>query len=187
MGTIKDFKYKVIKNFLNKEEVDLLSIYCQIKHRINTRNFELGTGITSAPDTSFYGEAIFDSLLIGKTNVVENESGLFLNPTYSFWRLYTKYSSLARHKDRPSCEISLTINLGSDGTPWPIFVEDKPIFAEPGDAIMYSGCELFHHREEYKGTWHAQVFLHYVDKNGPHKDLMKDGRLFWGLPSKKRI
>ena len=29
---------------------------------------------------------------------------------------------LKRHKDRPSCEISTTINLGGD--PWPIFIDD---------------------------------------------------------------
>ena len=28
---------------------------------------------------------------------------------------------LKRHKDRPSCEISTTVNLGGD--PWPIFID----------------------------------------------------------------
>ena len=28
---------------------------------------------------------------------------------------------LKRHKDRPSCEISTTLNLGGD--PWPIFID----------------------------------------------------------------
>ena len=37
-------------------------------------------------------------------------------------RVYEKGSELKRHIDRPSCEISATINFGGD--PWPIFVQD---------------------------------------------------------------
>ena len=29
----KDFKYKIIKNFLNKDEIELLKNYCVIRHR----------------------------------------------------------------------------------------------------------------------------------------------------------
>ena len=36
----KDFKYKLIKNFLTKEEIKLLTDYCRIKHRINFDSFD---------------------------------------------------------------------------------------------------------------------------------------------------
>jgi hypothetical protein len=35
--------------------------------------------------------------------------------------LIKKVMNLRRHKDRPSCEISTTLNLGGD--PWPIFID----------------------------------------------------------------
>ena len=35
--------------------------------------------------------------------------------------LYKQGDELKRHKDRPSCEISTTLNLGGD--PWPIFID----------------------------------------------------------------
>ena len=35
--------------------------------------------------------------------------------------LIKKVIELKRHKDRPSCEISTTLNLGGD--PWPIFID----------------------------------------------------------------
>ena len=40
MGTIKKFKYKLIKNFLTKEEIKLLTDYCRIKHRLNFDSFD---------------------------------------------------------------------------------------------------------------------------------------------------
>jgi hypothetical protein len=51
---------------------------------------------------------------------------------------------------------------------------------EPGDAAIYLGCEVEHWREEFKGDWHAQTFLHYVDKNGLNKEWFKDKRLIYG-------
>ena len=52
---------------------------------------------------------------------------------------------------------------------------------EPGDAVIYLGCEIEHWREEFNGDWHAQTFLHYVDKNGSNKEWVKDKRLTFGL------
>ena len=46
-----------------------------------------------------------------------------------------------------------------------------------GDAVVYKGCELYHWREKYiEGQWQAQVFLHYVDANGPHAQEKYDRR-----------
>ena len=46
----------------------------------------------------------------------------------------------------------------------------------PGDALLYRGCDCFHWREAFQGTRLAQVFLHYVDRNGSHADEKYDGR-----------
>jgi len=40
MENIKNFKYKLIKNFLTKEEIKLLTDYCRIKHRLNFDSFD---------------------------------------------------------------------------------------------------------------------------------------------------
>ena len=42
---------------------------------------------------------------------MQKKTGLKLVPTYSYTRLYRKGNILQRHKDRPSCEISTTLNL----------------------------------------------------------------------------
>ena len=97
---------------------------------------------------------------------------------------------LKRHKDRYSCEISTTLNLGGDD--WPIFLEPSgkegedgiEVRLEAGDMLMYRGCELEHWREPFTGKDCGQVFLHYNDKNGKDAESNKyDGRPMIGLPS----
>jgi PKHD-type hydroxylase len=46
-----------------------------------------------------------------------------------------------------------------------------------GDAMLYRGMNKVHWREPYKeGKWQAQVFLHYVDADGPHAEWKYDKR-----------
>jgi|TARA_R100000005_G_scaffold95966_2_gene79811 hypothetical protein len=180
MGVIgKNFKYKLIKNFITKEEISLLGHYCEIKHITNTQNFdEIQSNVC---DTFFYGDPVMDSLMIKYKNKISKITGKEVLPTYAFWRMYTKGATLKKHKDRPSCEISVTVCLSNDKTKWPIYMEGKPMILKPGDGVIYLGCELEHWREAFEGDYQAQAFLHYVDKNGPHKDHFMDKRLFWGL------
>ena len=179
MQTIKDFKYKKIKNFLTKEEAKIASDYCIIKHRINFTNFD--TMQNPNGDTIFYGDPLMESIMVNKKSLIEEHAGLKLIPTYAFWRLYTKLAELPNHKDREACEISVTVCLGSDGIEWPIYMGDTPLNLEPGEAAIYLGCELMHGRKEFKGDWQAQTFLHYVDKNGPYTKWAKDTRKLYGL------
>ena len=52
---------------------------------------------------------------------------------------------------------------------------------EPGDAMVYKGCEIEHWREPFHGIACAQVFYHYTDVNGD-KFNPWDGRPHGGLP-----
>lgn len=177
MGTIKDKKYKIVKNFFSKEEIKVLHNYVFIKHRLNITHFDMKQ---KNKDTKYYGDPLMESFLLTKFPLMEKETKLKLCPTYSFWRMYTKFADLKKHKDRPACEISVTAMIGSDGTPWPIFIGGKGITLKKGDAVIYLGCEVEHHREEFEGDWHAQVFFHYVDANGDNKEHWKDKRTLWG-------
>jgi hypothetical protein len=178
MDTIRNFKYKKIEKFLNTSEVNLLKDYCRIRHRINKSGFDIQQSKTL--DTMFYGDPLMESLLINKKEKMQELTGLKLLPTYAFWRMYTKFADLKKHSDRPSCEISVTVNIGGDGTSWPFLVDKSSIDLKPGDAVLYLGCEVEHWRDEFQGDWFAQTFLHYVDAEGPYKEYWKDGRLKWG-------
>jgi hypothetical protein len=122
-----------------------------------------------------------ETLLLKVMPIMKKETNLDLIPTYSFARIYEKGSILHKHKDRPSCEISTTLNLGGD--PWAIYLENIKVDLEPGDMLVYSGCDLEHWREEFTGDICAQVFLHYNHVNGPFgKNNLNDRRPFLGLP-----
>jgi alkylated DNA repair dioxygenase AlkB len=117
---------------------------------------------------------------------------LDLIPTYSYARIYKHGDVLHRHKDRPSCEISATLNLGGDE--WPLFLdptgeignEGVQVNLKPGDALIYKGTIVEHWREPFAGYECGQVFFHYNDKNGPFKESnIYDGRQFIGVPKWK--
>jgi len=133
---------------------------------------------------SKYGGAFTETVLLTMQEEVERETGLELLPTYSYLRLYTNGDELLIHKDRKSCEISVSLSVGyvGDGL-WPIFIEGHPLYLEAGDMVIYRGCEVSHWRNPLEGDIQAQIFLHYNDKNGPYgEDNLYDGRTFLGLP-----
>ena len=134
---------------------------------------------------SVYGDSMLDILLEDVRPTLEKATGLNLIPTYSYARKYLPGDELKPHTDREACEISATITLGYEGDVWPIHVstDDKvendigEILIDVGSMVVYRGMEINHWREPYtQGKWQCQVFLHYVDADGPHKDLKYDGR-----------
>jgi len=177
----KDFKYKLIDNFLNDQEVSLLSKYCILRHKNNHSDFDVIQG--KMGDTSYYNDPLMCSIMENKINLMEKETGIKVLPTYAFWRMYTYASDLKKHKDRPSCEVSVTVMIDSDGTSWPIYVDGKAFDLKKGQALIYLGCDVEHWREEFQGDWHAQTFLHYVDAEGRYKDFKYDKKFFLGQTS----
>jgi predicted 2-oxoglutarate/Fe(II)-dependent dioxygenase YbiX len=134
---------------------------------------------------SIYGDSMMEILLEDVRPTLEKATGLKLIPTYSYVRKYLPGDELKPHLDRPACEISATLTLGYEGGLWPIHVstDDKvendigEIFIDVGSMVVYRGEEINHWREPYtQGKWQCQVFLHYVDADGPHKDLKYDNR-----------
>lgn len=180
MGTLgQDFKYKVIKNFLNKDEILLLSNYSKMKHIHNQSNF---CPVNNNYDTYYYADLIMESLLLLKQKIVEQESNLKLFPSYSYWRFYTNNSELPKHKDRPTCEVSISMNIDSCGTNWPIFMDGTQLDLGKGDAVLYMGNLVEHYRNPLEGDFSVQCFLHYVNANGKYADTIYDRRTNLGFP-----
>jgi hypothetical protein len=128
-----------------------------------------------------YGDFMMDGLLDSLQPEIEAACGLALFPTYSYFRVYKNGDTLARHSDRPACEISATICLGfEEEKSWPIWIEGpqgtSSVDLGPGDALLYRGIECPHWREAFDGNHQAQVFLHYVDQNGPNAEWKFDKR-----------
>ena len=207
------FKYKIIKKAVSYELANFCYNYFLLKR--DAVKFMYDNNITAESPIlgrwddpqvpgaySLYGDFVMETLLMKVLPVMKEKTGMDLIPTYSYARVYQTGSELKRHKDRPSCEISTTLNLGGD--PWPIFIDPtgsnnvideyknihKPgappgveITLEPGDMLMYSGCELEHWRKPFQGKLCGQVFLHYNHANGRFaKSNLYDKRPMLGLP-----
>ena len=194
--------YKVIKQAISKELADFVYSYFLTKRQVARTFFDdryispfnNDWGVWNDPQVpetySHYSDIAMETLLERLTEPMSKETGLNLIPTYSYARIYKKGDVLKRHKDRYSCEVSMTMNLGGD--PWPIYLEpsgenDKEgvkINLEPGDALIYRGCEVEHWREVFEGENCGQVFLHYNDASGENAEQNRyDTRPFLGLPS----
>ena len=187
--------YQLIKGAISKELADFCYKYFLNKRAVAKYLFDekyispfteyFGVWNDSqVPETySHYADIVMETLLQQVKPIMEKKSETKLIETYSYARIYKKGDELKRHKDRYSCEISTTMNLGGDD--WPIFLEpDIKVHLKPGDMLMYRGCELEHWREPFTGENCGQVFLHYNDASG--KDAQKnkfDGRSIIGLPS----
>jgi hypothetical protein len=128
-----------------------------------------------------HGDVFTDGLLIDFLPIAEEVSNLELFPTYSYLRVYGRGHLLEKHTDRQACEISFTLCLGYRAErPWPILIAGpsgiSSIELAPGDGLFYRGIECPHWREPLEGEQAAQVFLHYVDKNGPYSEWKYDKR-----------
>ena len=136
---------------------------------------------------SCYSDIVMETLLLKCQPIMEKTTGLKLQPAYTYARLYKKGDVLKRHKDRFSCEISTTMNLGGDK--WDLYLEPSgqkviKVDLNQGDMLIYSGCELEHWREKFKGKMCGQVFLHYNNKKTPGSaQNLFDKRPHLGLPS----
>ena len=200
--SFKKNKYQVIKGAISVELADFCYQYFLNKRAVARHLFDerfispytdyFGVwNDQQIPETySHYGDIVMETLLQRVKPIMEEKSGVKLIETYSYARIYKKDDELKRHKDRFSCEISTTLNLGGDA--WSIFLEPSgeegkkgvEVKLEAGDMLMYRGCELEHWREPFEGENCGQVFLHYNDSNSKNAEENKfDRRPMIGLPS----
>jgi len=218
----KKKKYTIIRQAISKELASFIANYFMMQKQVYDTckaakyfsPFETILGSyedRQIPNTySHYSDIAMETLMLKCQPAMEKATGLKLYPAYTYARIYKKGDLLKRHKDRFSCEISTTMNLGGDD--WPIYLDPtgqssvKPGVGEhdveeskrliknpnkglkvdlkPGDMLVYRGCELEHWREKFKGKECIQVFLHYNNKKTPGaKDNMFDKRPHLGLPS----
>jgi alkylated DNA repair dioxygenase AlkB len=127
-----------------------------------------------APNSpAIYNFKPFLELLCEKINEVGKLIGESVFPTYTYARIYKNGEVLVRHRDRPACEISLTLHIGGDAA-WDIGIqkangEEVTLDLKQGDAMLYLGCNADHWRDKpFTGQNYSQVFLHYVRSNGPN-------------------
>ena len=134
---------------------------------------------------------------------IEKVIGRKLYNTYYYDRFYLPGQELKKHTDRPACEISISVHVSSNiDEHWPIYIKTPDVYTvnsnsskqrtfsgiekkgdvvgvmlNPGDGLLYKGCERPHWREPMTGTfemmkggaeqlYYHQIFFHYVLQDG---------------------
>ena len=122
----EDNSYKIVRSAVSRELVDFIYDYFLNRRRVARRLFDdryispftTEFGVWSdkqIPNTySHYSDVVMETLLIKVLPIMEKETGLKVLPTYTYARIYKTGDILERHKDRPSCEVSITCCLGYD-------------------------------------------------------------------------
>lgn len=149
------------------------------------------TAILKGTTIEIYGNdyAPLQTFLWALTGAMEQVTGRSLIPTYDFFRIYREGDICRVHRDRPACEHSLSLTLDySDDVAWPLEIGKEgaagpqdivaddfgpepmsSLAMEVGDAVAYQGTQHRHGRiTENPNYWSAHLFLHWVDRDGPH-------------------
>ena len=199
------FKYDIIKKVIDPQFADFLYKYLDLK--ANAVKWLYDNKVLPATDYmglidlppikgsnySHYADFAMETLMLHIMPKLEKKLKRKLVPTYTYVRMYYKGAELYRHHDRPSCEISITLNLG--GTVWPIYIDPTgkynvikdgsaetktppvlkkgahkgiPIKLAQGDGMLYEGAKYEHWRKPLKSGKCGQVFLHYNYADGSH-------------------
>jgi hypothetical protein len=176
---------------VNKDILEIMNCYSEILWNSDILNIESNVKITSQNETKSYakyGLLSSEIFLLYFKSIYSEIIGKELVPTYSFTRKYVRGNYLGVHSDRPSCQYSITINIGaSSNKPWPFFCQkigtdqisklNTPLFVP----IFYKGEEVLHWREELDKDYSIHMFLHYVDKNDKnYRKFWYDGRSYLG-------
>ena len=153
---------------------------------------------------SRYWHPQYRKIHTGVRKKLEKVIGKKLYNTYYYDRFYFPGQELTKHIDRDACEISVSIhvstNLPDDLKDWPFNIKTPDTYADesrntvlvpgeersgvlnPGDGLIYKGCERPHWREAMptprvrkRDRWlkrsqpeyyYHQIFFHYVLQDG---------------------
>jgi hypothetical protein len=165
-----DNNYLYIPEFISAQEANNLAQWMYLQERLNLLSKDIRENFNLFGMASLNGLP-FVKILVKKIPEISNICGGDVLPTYTYAIIYKYNSELIKHTDRPACEISVTVNLQKD-VDWPICFktlnkQEVCIELNPGDAVIYKGCEIEHWRPgKFNGQNFVQVFMHYVKAKG---------------------
>ena len=186
--------YTLIKNFISQETANFLYEYLEFSTKVYIAEGDpmakVGDEMVPGCLGPRSGDLTFDAFLNFMHKKVESVTQKTLYPTYTYARLYRTGNEMPKHIDRPACEYSLTVKLSDNKKGnWPIVIGGEEVFLDDGDAVLYKGCEVEHWRNkcEVQDYKLGQVFLHYVDANGPYRTEKYDGYYNKGVYFEKSL
>lgn len=173
-------RYLFVKGLLPTAILQYLKIY----YGVLLSNNSFVHDVQCPSSLSLGGDPGLDAVLEWIRPEIGRFVGFELAPTYSYTRRYARGELLARHIDRESCEVSVTVSIEVPKRGGPSVVYLKPPNAPAtkvemfeGDGCIYAGAELEHWRDRFRLDGYVQLFLHFIAKSGPYyPEQVFDGR-----------
>ena len=155
--------FKIVRGMLKGDLLDFLGYYAY--DRANSPDAKPDEQVPNTP--ALYDDPAIRTLLHYFLYDMKEHTGVDLEQTYSYLRVYKKGDILHRHTDREACEYSVSITLKREHNDeiWPLCLETDQIYKvllDEGDGLIYKGIDNPHWRDKFEGQRLAQVFLHYV-------------------------
>jgi hypothetical protein len=160
-------EYAVIRKLVDLREIS--SLYEYTLKNMTAGNLKDDQAVGSP---SFYQDTEMIRLHKKLLPKIESLVQLKLYPTFCYYRTYRTGAILKAHKDRKTCQISVSLNLGQQGDVWDFWLIDRDenariITLNPGDALLYRGCNLTHGRGKLvHADYVSQVFFFFISPNG---------------------
>ena len=154
-GSLRDRRYTVFKDMVPALQVAAIRRY----YRSLIAEGHLPYGDAEWPDRYFSSrDPICHFFHQQLTDLVSAMAGQRVKPSFNFFAAYHRGSTLPPHRDREQCEWSMSVLIDhspepADISPWPLYLlppntaDATPISIRLGDAILYYGREVRHHRE----------------------------------------
>jgi alkylated DNA repair dioxygenase AlkB len=175
--------YVIVRQLLSPARARRL---CSAARKLDTPSERRGDRMVAGAYAR-YAWCVGEQLLLDLRAKLSHLTSVELAPTYSYLRIYHRGDILPPHHDRAACEVSASLTLDHDCVrAWPLWIAGRtatrPVQLAPGDGVVYRGIECEHWRSRFRGRWQCQVFLHYVDRRGPHRHWENDLRERVGEP-----
>ena len=192
MKKLNDFqtkKYQVIKNVIPKDfaKFGTQALLFSENDYLTKNNMRVDSD-NQVPVMKFYAHSVTESFMVFLLPKIEKIVGEKLVPTYSYARVYRNGSILKEHRDRPSCEVSISIQMASEGVKnengWGITMGEETIYLANSDGVVYNGLKVPHKRDELfcePNGFQVQMFCHYVKANGRFSRWAYDKRVGPGI------
>jgi hypothetical protein len=193
MQTARRFRkdrYLLVKGVLPSALLEYLKVY----YGILMANNRFWNDRACPSSLSLGGDPGLDAILEWIRPELSRLVGFDVVPTFSYTRQYAKGEVLARHRDRATCEVSVTVAIQVPKGAGPSVIHLKAaklkqtkVAMLEGDGCVYAGTEVEHWRERFRVGGYIQLFLHFIAKTSRnYPKLVFDGRECLGAPFKKR-
>ena len=162
-------RFTIINEVVSKLELECIQKYCK---QVKNRGFLDGDFISGGKQRShIYNDPQLAWLHLRSADLVSAIVRKKMEPSYSFLAFYNEGGDLPLHRDKPNCQVSISLAIDSSSNcvlnQWPLLIQHsnqpiKEIFWSIGEGLLFEGVNIAHKRLALPKNQSATfLILHY--------------------------